>query len=97
MVSLNRKKKNQFEQAFTGNASLDKSLLGQKSARTTVSLDESPLDNCLLGHWSLGQILQHPLKSQRNGFVFRIYIWISVFRRKNDLENCFPVPEILNY
>ena len=28
-----------------------------------------------------------PLKSHRNGFVFKIYIWISVFRRKKRFEN----------
>ena len=28
-----------------------------------------------------------PLKSHRNGFVFKIYIWISVFRRKKQFEN----------
>ena len=28
-----------------------------------------------------------PLKSHRNGFVFKIYIWTSVFRRKKQFEN----------
>ena len=28
-----------------------------------------------------------PLKSHRNGFVFKIYLWISVFRRKKQFEN----------
>ena len=28
-----------------------------------------------------------PLKSRRNGFVFKIYIWISVFSRKKRCEN----------
>ena len=28
-----------------------------------------------------------PLISYRNGFVFKIYVWISVFRRKKGFEN----------
>ena len=28
-----------------------------------------------------------PLRSHRKGFVFKIYIWISVFRRKKRFEN----------
>ena len=38
-----------------------------------------------------------PLILQRNSSVFKIFIWISVFRRrKNGLEICFLVPKILN-
>ena len=36
-----------------------------------------------------------PLILHRKGFVFKIFTWISVFRRrKNGLEICFLVPEI---
>ena len=37
-----------------------------------------------------------PLKSHKIGSVFKIYIWISVFREKNGLEICSLVLEILN-
>ena len=84
MVSLNRKKKNQFEQAFIGNASLDKSLLGQKSAWTTMSLDKSPLDNCLLGLRSLGQLLQHHYLLCRNPLMDDV-LWKTTYDGKRPL------------
>ena len=36
-----------------------------------------------------------PLISQRNGFVFKICVWITVFRRKNDLKIQYLVAKIL--
>ena len=37
-----------------------------------------------------------PLRLHKIGSVFKIYIWISVFRKKNGLEICSLVPEILD-
>ena len=58
------------------------------------SLQVSKKMTCLCRNFILFCKYLSPLDLHRNGSIFMLYIWISVFRRKNCLEIYFSVAEI---